>query len=94
METPDTISPTELKRLIITLKDHSPNARIRFRLIGSMWEKNFLEIVHATTENAVIVQDRKSDQMKFISLGNVVEFEIEQRFQNFKPLYHYKVAGS
>ena len=57
MGTPDTVTISELKRLIVELRDHSPDTKIRFRVLGKMWEKNFLQIVHTTTDNAVIVQD-------------------------------------
>jgi c-di-GMP-related signal transduction protein len=92
MDNQDTITTIELKRLIVELLDHSPNTRIRFRAIGNMWEKNYLQIVHTTTDNAVIVQDKKSAQMKFVPLKQIVEFEIEEKFREFKPQYHYKVG--
>lgn len=91
MDNTDTITTVDLRRLLVELLDHSPNTGIRFRVMGNMWEKNYLQIIHATTEYSVIVQDKKSDQMKFISLKQVVEFEIEQKFKGFKPNYHYKV---
>ena len=59
-----------------------------------MWESRFLEIVHVTASDSVIVQDNKAEQMKYVSVGDVVEFELETGFQEFHPAYQYKVEHS
>jgi len=89
--TTSTITTVQLRRLIRELSEHSPENRIRFRVNGKMWESGFLEIVHVTTSDSVVVQDKEAEQMKYVSLDEVMEFEIETKFQDFHPHNHYKV---
>ena len=56
---------------------------------GDVWMKNSVQVMHITASNAMIVQDK--DQMKYVSMNDVLEFELESQFQNFKPHNHYKV---
>ena len=92
MEIQDTITTTELKRLIAELLDHRPGTRIRFRLMGNMWENDYVQIVHATA-NSLVAQQVNTNELRFISLKQIMEFEVEQKFREFRPHFHYKVQA-
>ena len=58
------ITTVQLRRLLKELYEHSPQTKIRFRLIGKLWESRFLKIVHVTAADSLVVQDDKAEQMK------------------------------
>jgi hypothetical protein len=88
LTTPVVTSP-EFRALIKTLWEHAPHIRIRVRLLGKLWQRHFSRILHVTASGAIILQD--GDEMKHISIDNVVQFEIESQFQGLKPNNHYDV---
>jgi hypothetical protein len=57
--------------------------------MGKMWDRNFLQIVHITGGNAIVLHG--SDQMKQVSITEVIQFELETKFQDFMPNNHYTV---
>jgi hypothetical protein len=84
------LSAVELKRLIIDIKDHEPGIYIRFRLMGEMWQIFMMRII-AITENRVLIHDEISNKLISIDLNNVMQFEIDARFRDIQPFYHYEV---
>lgn len=84
------LSATELKRIIIDIKEHGPDTCIRFRLIGEMWQVNMMRII-TVTENRVLIHDGIANRLLSIDLNNVMQFEIDTRFQDIQPHYHYEV---
>lgn len=84
------LSALELKRLLIDIKDHEPNICVRFRLIGEMWQVYMTRII-TITENRVLVHDETSNKLISIDLNNVMQFEIDARFRDIEPYYHYEV---
>lgn len=87
------ISVIELKRLLIDLKEKKPGVCIRFRLLGELWARNFMSIA-AISEKGVVLKD---DANNFIAIGNlsdVIQFEIDEPFQSYRPYNHYDVNPS
>jgi hypothetical protein len=84
------LSALELKRLITDIKDHEPNICIRFRLIGEMWQMHMMRII-TVTENRVLIHNGISNKLISIDLNNVMQFEIDGRFRDIQPHYHYEV---
>jgi hypothetical protein len=81
----------ELRRLLFELKDLSPNTCVRFRLIGEMWQNSHCRVLKLTEKGAVL-NDEKGNKLVFIQdLSNVMQFEVDQPFQNFQPHFHYTV---
>jgi hypothetical protein len=90
----DTISVLELKRLLIDLKDKKPGVLARFRLLGELWATNFMSIA-AITEKGVIFKDEVINSFVILSnLSDVIQFEIDEPFQGYKPFNHYNVTPS
>ncbi|MBT1701981.1 hypothetical protein [Chryseosolibacter indicus] len=88
----DTISVLELKRLLIDLKDKQPDISVRTRLMGNMWDVNFNAVV-LVTEWGVILSDVTSNKICTIpNLNNIIQFEIDSPFQQYKPFHHYNVV--
>lgn len=85
----DVITPLDFKRILFELWEHSPQTKIRLRVIGKMWDRNFLQVVHITGGDAIILHG--SDQMKQVSINDIVQFELETKFQDFRPNNHYTV---
>jgi len=87
------ISVLELKRLLIELRDKRPDICIRFRLLGEMWFPHFTRII-LVTETGVILNNEVSNTLVNVTLlSQVMQFEIDRRFQNFKPHFHYDLTG-
>jgi hypothetical protein len=79
----------ELRRLLYALKESRPDIYFRFRLMGEMWQPNFMGVL-LFTETGVALNDRQTSKVHFISdLNNVMQFEIDQAFQQYQPHFHY-----
>jgi hypothetical protein len=85
------ISRLELKRLLTELKDLRPDICFRYRLVGEMWKPNFMRIVDVNEKGAVLI-DETTDKLVFLhTLIQVVQFEIDAKFQMIQPHFHYEV---
>jgi hypothetical protein len=84
----------ELRQLLYELKDKRPDICIRFRLIGQMWQSEFWRVV-TLTENGVALINASNNQICIVNdLREVVQFEIDSRYQNFHPHDHYSIPSS
>lgn len=84
----------ELRRLLFALKDSDVDVGIRFRLVGEMWQNHYLRLL-SITEKSVALNDDRSNKLIFIQdLNNVMQFELDQAFQQYQPHFHYSVILS
>jgi hypothetical protein len=81
----------ELRRLLHELKDQQANTCIRFRLVGEMWQQNFLKILKVTEFGVVLMDERSHQKITIVDLRQVVQFEIDARYQSFHPHNHYAI---
>jgi hypothetical protein len=87
----DSISIIELRRLLIDIKEHRPDIAIRFRLLGQMWLKNFMNIF-IVSESGIVMVDPQTKAAEIIpDVSHIIQFEIESKFQVYQPNYHYTV---
>ena len=91
MATDNLISTLELKRLLFDLKDKRPDVCIRFRLLGEMWAENFMRVIMVTEKGAIFNDESINEFVNVSDIANIMQFEIDNRFQNFQPHYHYEV---
>jgi hypothetical protein len=84
------ITPVELRRLLYDLRDKRPDIGLRFRLTGQLWATNFARI-ESISEMEVVVLDEK-DRTFTNRFQDIMQFEIDSPFQNYRPFYHYKIA--
>jgi hypothetical protein len=87
------ISVTELRRLLIDLRDKRPDICIRFRLLGEMWSKSFFRVIHVSDKSIVLTNDQDGRLCSVSDLQMVIQFEIDSPFHNFKPFFHYQVKA-
>jgi hypothetical protein len=73
------------------LAEHGNGVCIRFRQMGELWQSQHYKILRMT-ENGIALIDEPSNKLVFISeLSNVMQFELDSRFQNYQPNVHYSV---
>jgi hypothetical protein len=88
------ISVVEFKRLMVDLKEKKPGVLVRFRLLGELWAKNFMSIA-AVFDKGVIFKDEVVNNFIVLSnLTDVIQFEIDEPFQGYRPYNHYDVKPS
>lgn len=86
-----TVSALELKQLLVHIADTS--ICFRFRLLGGMWMKNLMK-VSTVRENSVMLYDEKEAKYHLVGLNDIIQFEIDERYQGFQPYFHYEVKNS
>ena len=85
------VSVIELRRLLVELKEKRPDICFRYRLLGELWSQQFMRVM-LVTEKGVILNEENSNKLGSISdLSNIMQFELDNRFQDFEPYYHYEV---
>jgi hypothetical protein len=85
------LTSVELRRLLFSLMDSRPDVGIRFRFIGQMWQGDYSRIVKVTGKGGLFSDEKTSRIYGIQNLDNVVQFEIDQRFQEFEPHFHYSI---
>jgi hypothetical protein len=84
-----TISALQLKQLLILLAEQQYIC-FRCRLIGEMWLTKLMK-VSRVTDSSVMLYDEKEGGYQIIPINNVMQFEIDARFQIYQPYFHYEV---
>jgi hypothetical protein len=86
------VSPLELKRLLFEINEKRPDVCVRFRLIGEMWTRHFMRIVVVYDGGVLFYDDATRMITRVARLENIMQFEIDNNFQNYQPHYHYDVV--
>jgi hypothetical protein len=85
------ISVLELRGLLDTIVENRLATCFRYRLLGEMWEPNFLRVVKIT-DNGVLLNDEAGTTFKCLSdLSQIMQFEIDVAVHNFLPHNHYEI---
>jgi hypothetical protein len=88
------VSVLELKRLLVDLKEKKPGVCVRFRILGELWAKSFSTIA-AVTDRGVVLKDEATNTFHAITnLSDIIQFEIDEPFQSYRPYNHYEVNPS
>jgi hypothetical protein len=88
------ISVLELRRLLVEIKEYRPDICVRYRLLGEMWSPGFMKIV-MVAEKGILLSDEPANKLISLSdLSMVMQFEIDNRFREFQPHFHYEVVPS
>lgn len=85
------IPEIELRRLLYELRDRRPDICIRFRLLGEMWQSNHLRVIKLTDRGVVLFDEAEGKVYVINDLRNVMQFELDQIFQQYQPHFHYEV---
>jgi hypothetical protein len=91
-QTTTSISSLELKQLFIQLINIS-DVCVRYRQLGELWMRNFTRVISVSEKNG-LVYDELDQKYYLVRFNNVMQFEIDSRFQNFQPYFHYSVEPS
>ena len=86
-----TYTVTHLRRTLIDILEHGQGVCIRFRVIGEMWQSNFVRIV-SVTEQRVLVNDEVMSKLLSIEISKIIQFEIDHRFKGLEPYNHYDIT--
>jgi hypothetical protein len=84
------ISALQLKQVLIQLSQQQ-GISFRCRLIGEMWMTNMMKVSHVT-ETSVMLYDEREAKYSIVAFNDIMQFEIDTRFQIFQPYYHYIVT--
>lgn len=76
---------------MVDLKEKRPDICIRFRLLGEMWNSNFMQVIRISDTQALLL-DEANHLVSIHDLNFVMQFEIDKSFQSFQPYYHYEVT--
>lgn len=85
------LSNLAFKRLVFDLRDKGRGLHVRFRLLGEMWKPNFMRLIKITERGAIFADETTKDLVFVSDLDEVIQFELDGRFQEFQPHYHYSV---
>ena len=90
----DEISISELKQLLTFMSENPGIVSIRYRLVGEMWQQNFLRVVRLT-DNEIHLQDDQTTTRKICvrDLSMIMQFELDGSWQTFQPNFHYGVVA-
>ena len=90
MKRPHSLVPVLVfRRILFEILEHQPNVCIRFRLLGEMWKTNFFRITQVTEKGGVFNDEINNKIVLVNDLNNIMQFEIDARFKEFQPLFHY-----
>ncbi len=86
------ISILELKRLLFTIQDHNMPIFLRYRLIGEMWQSNFMKVSEVTENGAILIDESGNKLIVITDLSHIIQFELDGRIHAFEPNYHYDLS--
>jgi hypothetical protein len=91
-KTISTITGLELKALLVQLAS-VPNICFRFRVVGEMWVKHLMHVISIKDHNVLLFDDKET-KYYLVKINIIMQFEIDARFQNYQPFFHYTVKPS
>jgi hypothetical protein len=86
------ISVLEMRKLLYDVRDHRVDVSFRFRRIGEMWKPNFMTVVDLNERGAIFNDQTTSEFVFVMDLTDIIQFELDNRFQTFEPFNHYEVT--
>ena len=81
----------EFKRLLHQLRDHRPDIGIRVRMMGEMWKSSHFNVFQVTEKGVILCDDATKKLVMVPDLTQVMQFELDQSFQQYEPHFHYSV---
>jgi hypothetical protein len=86
------ITALELKQLLLLLS-RSVKISFRFRAVGEMWMRNHMQ-VNTVNEKSVLLYDDNANRYAMVKINRIIQFDLDNRFQNYQPHFHYSVTPS
>lgn len=85
------ISVNEFKKMLATISDCRAEIGLRYRLIGEMWEQNYMRILRFTDFGLLLNDSSKNRVVVIRDLSQIMQFEIDASFHHYQPYFHYNV---
>ena len=82
----------QLRKLLYELRDHRVNVCVRIRRLGEMWKPNFMRVVDLNDRGAIFSDETTNEFVFVMDLTEIMQFELDNRFQSYEPYYHYEVT--
>jgi len=82
----------ELRKLLYEIRDRKPNVCVRFRRIGHMWERDFMQVVDLGDKGVAFYSESIEEFVHVTDLSEIMQFELDVRYMNYEPHFHYEVV--
>jgi hypothetical protein len=91
-ESKSKISIVELKGLLVLLAENVHTVAFRYRLVGQMWQPDFMRVIHATDKGILLKNEKKNIMISLPNLSMIMQFELDGSIHSFAPNFHYDVV--
>jgi citrate lyase beta subunit len=88
-----TVKVQELLKLLMEVQQSNADVNVRVRLMGGMWENNFMRVARAATNVVMLTSKTTGKSLLLSDVSVIVQFELDTRFQHYQPNFHYNVSG-
>jgi hypothetical protein len=85
------VNALELKRMLTSLATYTKGICFRWRQVGEMWMKHHCRVIDVKDKTAVFF-DEVENRYYLVRINSIMQFDLDERFQQFQPNYHYEVA--
>jgi hypothetical protein len=86
------LSETEFRKFLTDVSKTS-NVCVRLREASETEMKNFMYVNTVNGSSVFLYDDVKRKHLQ-VTLANIVEFEINEQFDHYKPFFRYKVSNA
>jgi hypothetical protein len=88
----DIIAREDLRRLLGHIKNLRPDIHVRFRILSKPWQRNFCRLFVVNETGLVLIDEIESKVEMVPNFADIVQFEIDSRFQHYCSYTQYHVA--
>jgi hypothetical protein len=88
------VSTDRLRKLLFELRDTGSPACFRCRLLGKMWDAGFGRVVNVSGDALTLYDESKTNFLTIPDIKMIMQFELDQSFQDFEPHFHYGLTDS
>jgi hypothetical protein len=85
------LSPRQMRWLLVDMKDEHPDLGVKFKIIDHGWQSTFYRMIHVS-ETHVVLMDEKSNQLKMVSLTEILQFSINRAFKKMAAHSYFQVG--
>ena len=78
--TENPLNIAQLKSLLATIADNKLNICVRFRMVGEMWQPNFMRVLKLTDEGVLLNDPIKNKLITVRDLRQVIQVELDSQF--------------
>ena len=87
------VNSLELKRILIALSTYTKSICFRWRQIGEIWMKRHCRVIDVK-DKMVVLLDEVDNRYYLVRINSIMQFDLDERFQQFQPHFHYDVVPS